>query len=91
MQNTTSTQAKSGSRAGPSAHEDLTIAETIELMRVPDEHRPGEECFRTSSGEKRWVASSEVRRFIRRLGAVHPNEYEAEHGEPWEKDFFSGL
>lgn len=77
--------------SGPAAHEDLTIAEHIQTMRVSDEHRPGEECFLNGHGEKSWVAAEEVRRFIRRVGAQHPSDYLATYGERWEKDFFSGF
>jgi hypothetical protein len=76
---------------GPAAHEDLTIAEHIQTMRVSDEHRPGEECFLNSHGEKHWVTADDARRFIRRVGAQHPSDYLATYGESWEKDFFSGF
>jgi hypothetical protein len=77
--------------AGPSAHEDLTIAEQLETMRVSGEHRVGEECFLSSDGTRRWVASTEVQRFIRRLGAQHSSDYFASHQISWENDFFSGF
>lgn len=74
---------------GPSAHEDLTIAEQIESMRVAGEHRPGEECFMDSHGENHWIAVVEIQSFIRKFGAEHPSNYLAEHGASWETDFFS--
>lgn len=76
------------STKGPSAHEDLTIAEHIENMRVSGEHRPGEECFLDSHGDNHWIATTEVRDFIRKFGAIHPSNFSAEHGRSWEEDFF---
>ena len=77
------------SQQGPAAHEDLTIAEQIENMRVTGEHRPGEECFLDSHGEKHWVPTEDIRGFIRSFGAEHPSNYLAKHGISWEADFFS--
>jgi len=77
------------STKGPSAHEDLTIAEHIESMRVAGEHRPGEECFLDSHGNNHWIATAEVGNFIRKFGALHPSNFEAEHGRNWEEDFFN--
>ena len=79
------------SSAGPPAHEDLTIAELLETMHVSEEQRADEECFLSSNGTKRWVARTEVQRFIRRLGAQHPSDYFASHQMSWENDFFSGY
>jgi hypothetical protein len=87
----TDTPSESTTDSGPVAHEDLTIAEQLETMRVRDEHRPGEVCFLGEDGRKRWVAESEVARFIRRLGATHPSDYLAAHGTPWQNDLFSGF
>lgn len=75
--------------SGPAAYEDLTIAEHIQSMRVSGEHRPGEECFLDSHGDKHWVAAGEVQHFIRDAGAQHPSDYQAAHGGDWEKTFFS--
>lgn len=74
---------------GPAAHEDLTIAEQLELMRVPGEHRSGEQCLLGSKGERRWIAESEVKRFIVKHGAEHSSDYLAAHGADWEEIFFS--
>jgi hypothetical protein len=76
---------------GPAAHEDLTIAEQLELMRVPGEHRPGEQCLLDSKGEHRWVAESDVMRFIVNHGAEHSSDYLATHGADWEEIFFSAA
>lgn len=81
--------AHSTSPKGPSAHEDLTIAEEIETMRVAGEHRPGEECFLDSHGEKHWVSTAQVQRFVRRFGAEHSSNYLTAHGTSWEADFFN--
>jgi len=76
---------------GPPAHEDFTIAEQLESIRFPEEDRPGEDCFLNEAGEKRWVGTSEVQRFIRRLGAEHPSNYFVKHGTSWQQDLFSGF
>ena len=65
--------------AGPSAHEDLTIAELPEIMRISEKRRADEECFLSSDGTKRWVTRAEVQRFIRRLGKQHPSNYFSRH------------
>ena len=75
----------------PAPHEDLTIAEHLEMMRVNGEQRPGEQCFLNERGEKRWVADSEVKRFVRRVGALHPSDYEVANGSDWTLNFFSGF
>lgn len=88
---TTKPEAATTASQGPAAHEDLTIAEELETMRVQDESRPGEQCFLNENGEKRWVSESEVNRFLRRLGAMHPAVYLATHGFRWEQNLFSGF
>ena len=75
----------------PPVQEDMTIADHLEIMRVAGETRPGEQCFLNERGEKRWVAESEVKRFIRRLGALHPSDYQAANGSEWTLNFFSGF
>jgi hypothetical protein len=75
----------------PATDDDLTIADYVEIMRVEGETRPGEQCFLNERGEKRWVAESEVKRFIRRLGALHPSDYQAANGSAWTLNFFSGF
>ncbi len=84
-------QAPEFPSAGPAAHEDLTIAEQLETMRVSGVQRVGEECFLSSDGTPRWVASTEVQRFIRRLGSQHPSHYFNSHHMSWENDLFSGY
>ena len=73
---------------GPHPHEDLTIAEQIETMRLSDEHRPGEQCFLTEHGERRWVSESDVEHFIRTYGALHPSNFLVTQGGDWREDFF---
>ncbi|MES2437987.1 MAG: hypothetical protein V4584_02915 [Verrucomicrobiota bacterium] len=79
------------SRSGPEPHEDLTIGEHIETMRVRDEHRPGQWCFLNEHGEKRWIAESEVQRFVRKNGAEHPSNYLSIKGYEWQRVFFNSL
>lgn len=76
---------------GPAAHEDLTIAEQLEIMRIPDEDRPGEPCFLTACGEKRRAGEREVEHFIHRHGAEFSSNYLLIHGSGWEDDLFGGL
>jgi hypothetical protein len=85
------TPRNSNSGDGPSAHEDLTISEQIELMRVPGEHRPGEQCLLDANGGQHWIAESEVKRFITNHGADHSSDYLAAHGVAWEKILFSAV
>lgn len=87
----TDTDSRAIPPQGPSPHEDLTISEHLETMRVRDENRPGEQCFLNEQGEKRWVADSEVTRFLRRVGAEHPAEYLTSQGTTWQQRFFSGF
>ena len=76
---------------GPAANEDLTIAEQLDLMRVSDQSRLGEQCFLLPNGEKRWIAESAVLRFVARHGAEHSSDYLANHGANWEETFFRTL
>lgn len=77
--------------AGPAAHEDLTIAEQLEIMRIPDEDRPGQPCFLTASGEKRRAAELQLEHFIHLHGADFSSNYRLLHGSEWEDDLFGGL
>lgn len=74
--------------AGPDAHEDLTIADHIHWLRMRYEHRPAQLCFRTGNGEKHWLSTRDVARFVREHGAEHPADYILSHGNVWEHDFF---
>ncbi|MEO7100417.1 MAG: hypothetical protein ABI162_13730 [Luteolibacter sp.] len=75
---------------GPAPHEDLTIAEHLETMRLQNENRPGEQCFRNENGEKRWIPDSELERFLHESGAIHPSDYFSMNGRDWREIFFSG-
>ena len=75
----------------PTAHEDLTIEETLKTMRVTGEHRPGEQCILDDSGRKHWVADATFRNFLRDHGAEHPSNFLAEHGVPWTQRLFSDF
>jgi hypothetical protein len=72
----------------PAAHEDLTIAETLETMRVNAEHRPGEHCFLNEDGQERWIHDAEFGDFVGRYGAEHPSNYLAKYGVDWKQIFF---
>ena len=74
--------------AGPQAHEDLTIAEHLESIRIRDEHRPGELCFSAPDGEHRWFPESEVKNFIASHGADHPSGFLTSQGTDWQHTFF---
>ena len=76
---------------GPAAHEDLTIAEQLKMMRVPSEHRPGELCYLDSKDEYRWVAETAMRHFVVNHGAEHSSDYLLTHGADWEDVFFSAV
>lgn len=73
----------------PNAHEDLTIAETLETMRAAAEHRPGEECFVDDLGKKHWVRETEIRAFLRDHGGEHPSNFLSANGVPWTHLLFS--
>lgn len=72
----------------PPAHEDLTIAETLETMRTTVEHRPGEQCFVDEMGRFRWIQDADLKDFVGRFGAEHPSNYFAAHGVDWKESFF---
>lgn len=76
---------------GPAPHEDLTIAEQLETMRVPDEDRPSEQCFINDQGEKTWLGEDHVSRFIVENGAEFSSDYQLAHGADWTKAFFDKL
>jgi hypothetical protein len=67
----------------PAAHEDLTIAETLETMRVSGDHRPGDECFRDETGAIHWVSKTRLHQFLKDHGAEHPSNYRSANGVPW--------
>ncbi|MES2920923.1 MAG: hypothetical protein V4819_05230 [Verrucomicrobiota bacterium] len=90
MSNSARTLGELETGYGPAAHEDLTIAEQLQIMRVPGEHRPGEQCFRNCHGEHLWVGENEVQRFVAVHGADHSSDYLNSHGADWQEDFFSG-
>jgi hypothetical protein len=75
---------------GPAPHEDLTIAEQLETMRVTDESRPGELCFSDTKGRTRWLSENHVNRFINDHGAEFPSNYLLAHGTDWHDIFFAG-
>lgn len=72
----------------PEATEDLTIAEHLETMRVREEHRPNEECYRLENGGLAWVAESNVRRFLQEHGGDHPGDYQSATGKSWQETLF---
>lgn len=73
---------------GPPPHEDLTIAEQIESMRVEAADCPGESCFLDTRGKKCWITNGVVERFVRKQGAIHPSDYRAANGVDWQSLFF---
>jgi hypothetical protein len=79
------------SQNGPAPHEDLTIGELLESMRVKGEQRPGEQCFINEKHEHCWFPDSEVDRFIAEYGAEHPSTYRQRHGGDWRDDFFQHV
>ena len=76
---------------GPAPHEDLTIGEILETMRVPSRDRPGEQCFLTEKGEHHWIPDDQVASFTAASGALHPSDYQVANGISWELRFFSGF
>ena len=76
---------------GPSANEDLNIAEQLQTMRMPEKDRLGELCFVNEHRQCRWVGPRKATEFIRHHGAQHSSNYLALHGTEWEQDFFSGC
>lgn len=87
----TSTSTRSESSTGPGPHEDLTIADHLEMMGVEEKRHPGECCFENESGERRWISDQDLEQFIRHFGAVHPSDYFATHGHDWKVTFFGTL
>ncbi len=81
--------ASDSSFTGPAAHEDLTIAEILETMRVPAQDLTGELCFRDGNGMHHWVSHARASSFLAASGALHPSAYLASTGFPWELQFFS--
>ena len=74
---------------GPEAHEDLTIAEHLESMRIDGEHRPGEQCFRGPHGAHCWVEDAVLKSFLAESGAVHPSDFLTSHGTEWDTVLFA--
>jgi len=77
--------------SGPAAHEGLTIAEQIETMRLESADCPGESCFTNTRGKRCWITNGVVERFVRKEGAIHPEEYRAVNGVEWQSLFFRGI
>lgn len=71
--------------------EDLTIAEHLAVMVAPNGHRKGERCFFNDRGERRWVADSEVARFLRKHGNKYPSDFLTQSETDWKNNFFSGF
>jgi hypothetical protein len=71
--------------------ENLTIAEHLTIMVAPNGHRKGERCFFNDRGERRWVAESEVARFLRKHGNKYPADFYQESEMDWKNNFFSGF
>lgn len=82
------TSSQETSANPPAAHEDLTIGETLETMRVAAEHRPGECLFVGEKGQQRWISTAELGDFTGRFGSIHPTNYLATHGIDWKDNFF---
>lgn len=74
---------------GPSAHEDLTIAEHLSNMLAGDEHRPNEQGCVDEHGKVAWLSENRIEQFVREFGALHPSDYQNRHGRPWQADFFA--
>jgi len=82
------TSQTSNSSRGPSAHEDLTIAEHLKQMLATNEHRPNERGYLDENGKMTWVSADRVDEFLREFGALHPSDYESRQGQPWQTGFF---
>jgi hypothetical protein len=76
---------------GPPPHEDLTIAELLEIMRDPSQDRPGELCFLDENELPRWVAEVELADFLTSSGALHPSGFLNTHGVDWKIRLFGKL
>lgn len=74
---------------GPSAHEDLTIAEILETVRADaGSAHPGQHGYRRDKGKVVWLDQKKADAFLKRHGAEHPGDYQDHHGHDWEDDFF---
>ncbi|RYD20296.1 MAG: hypothetical protein EOP88_15625 [Verrucomicrobiaceae bacterium] len=73
---------------GPLPHEDLTIAEQLEAMWTEDKDHPGEESFRCEDGKTHSIDKDQLSRFLREFGALHPSDYQSQHGTDWRDDLF---
>jgi len=76
---------------GPAAHEDLTIKEHLEQLRIEDEHRPGAQSYLDGHGKVCWIPESDADRFISEHGSEHPAEFLREHGLEWQEAFFNRV
>jgi len=76
---------------GPAAHEDLTIAEQLEIMRITEECAPGVDCFLSPDGKITCFPEDEVRNFIAEHGAEHSSNYLKLHDTDWQEDFFQNC
>ncbi|MEX1047982.1 MAG: hypothetical protein WED15_00535 [Akkermansiaceae bacterium] len=83
--------APAAPQSPPAARDRLTISEHLDTMCAPDGHRPGQRCYFNERGERRWVAVSEIARFLRKHGAKHPSDFEAQFHTDWKSNFFSGF
>lgn len=74
---------------GPSAHEDLTIAEILENVHAEaGANHPGKNGYRREKGKVEWIEKAAAETFILKHGADHPSDYKEKHGQDWEDDFF---
>lgn len=76
---------------GPTAHEDLTIAEQLDFMRITEKCGPGVECFLAPDGKTTCFQEDEVQRFIAEHGAEHSSNYLRLHATDWQEDFFQNC
>jgi hypothetical protein len=76
------------SRTGPPAHEDLTIAETLETTRDAASFTPGSSCFILGNQQRHCVADEVLQQFVKQFGAFHPSDFLSVHGVEWESMLF---
>ncbi len=77
--------------SAPVLPERLTIADQIESMRLESADCPGESCFTNTRGKRCWITNGVVERFIRKQGAILPEDYRAINGVEWQSLFFRGI
>lgn len=79
---------------GPAPHEDLTIAEILQNVHAEaGANHPGKYGYRRDKGKVEWIEQAAAEEFIAKYGAEHPSNYQEQHGQDWEEDFFqsSGI